>query len=253
MIYYKIPITSNVFTYPAGCIVCRAFKNSTYMYCEFENVKTIESGWSQITKADFENLCPALPAAFVPPLQEIIATSAVKSDSSIVLTVPSIPITGTIIKFKTPCGSVGVNSLVIGGVNYSFIDAMGKLVSDIGDGTFDSGAMLSVIVDVANKKAYIQNQSKATPISHNHSAANITSGTLPVARGGTGATTAAAARTNLGLGGVAVESTVPVAKGGTGATTAANARKNFGITYGTAAPSGTPATGAGAIYFKIVT
>lgn len=34
--------------------------------------------------------------------------------------------------------------------------------------------------------------------SHNHSAANITSGTLAVARGGTGATTAAKARSNLG-------------------------------------------------------
>lgn len=35
--------------------------------------------------------------------------------------------------------------------------------------------------------------------SHNHSAANITSGTLAIARGGTGATTAAAARTALGI------------------------------------------------------
>ena len=37
------------------------------------------------------------------------------------------------------------------------------------------------------------------PSSHNHSAANITSGTLAIARGGTGATTASAARTNLGI------------------------------------------------------
>lgn len=35
--------------------------------------------------------------------------------------------------------------------------------------------------------------------SHNHSASNITSGTLPIARGGTGATTVEAARTNLGI------------------------------------------------------
>ncbi len=38
----------------------------------------------------------------------------------------------------------------------------------------------------------------AAAASHNHSAANITSGTLPLARGGTNATTAAAARTQLG-------------------------------------------------------
>ena len=38
----------------------------------------------------------------------------------------------------------------------------------------------------------------AAASSHNHSASEITSGELPIARGGTGATTAAAARTNLG-------------------------------------------------------
>lgn len=75
---------------------------------------------------------------------------------------------------------------------------------------------------------------------------------LPVASGGTGASTADAAltnlgalktannlseltasaatvRTNLGLGTVAVESTLPLAKGGTGATTAAAARTNLGL------------------------
>jgi len=37
----------------------------------------------------------------------------------------------------------------------------------------------------------------AAPSSHTHSASHITSGTLPIVRGGTGATTAEAARTNL--------------------------------------------------------
>lgn len=41
---------------------------------------------------------------------------------------------------------------------------------------------------------------------------------LPVASGGTGGTTQAAARTGLGLGTVAVENTVPLIKGGTGRT-----------------------------------
>ncbi len=50
-------------------------------------------------------------------------------------------------------------------------------------------------------------------------------GTLPVAEGGTGATTAANARTNLG----ATAGTWPVALGGTGAVTAAAARTALGV------------------------
>lgn len=52
---------------------------------------------------------------------------------------------------------------------------------------------------------------------------------LGVGSGGTGATTAADARTNLGLGSAATESTVPIAKGGTGAITAASAFANIAV------------------------
>ena len=51
--------------------------------------------------------------------------------------------------------------------------------------------------------------------------------TLPIANGGTGATTAAAARNALGLGNTA--GALPIANGGTGATTAAAARSNLGV------------------------
>ena len=54
-------------------------------------------------------------------------------------------------------------------------------------------------------------------------------GTVQIADGGTGATTAAAARDNLGLGDAAIEDVVPVAKGGTGAPDAAGARTAFGL------------------------
>lgn len=50
-----------------------------------------------------------------------------------------------------------------------------------------------------------------------------TQGTLPVTKGGTGATIASTARTNLGLGSIAtLSSPLPIANGGTGLTTGAN-------------------------------
>lgn len=58
---------------------------------------------------------------------------------------------------------------------------------------------------------------------------NVT-GTLSVAHGGTGATSASAARTALGLGDLATESApLAVAKGGTGATNASGAKTNLEI------------------------
>ena len=57
--------------------------------------------------------------------------------------------------------------------------------------------------------------------------ANDIMGAVPIANGGTGATTVAAARNALGLGNTS--GAVPIANGGTGATTATQARINLGI------------------------
>ncbi len=56
------------------------------------------------------------------------------------------------------------------------------------------------------------------------------SGTLPIDQGGTGADTVSAARSNLGLGSMAVVSSpAPIGDGGTGATDASTARSNLGL------------------------
>lgn len=70
---------------------------------------------------------------------------------------------------------------------------------------------------------------------------NDTTATLPISRGGTNATTAAAARTNLGIGALGTkdkaeisgdtEGTLPVNRGGTGAGDAAGARTALGLAY----------------------
>lgn len=62
---------------------------------------------------------------------------------------------------------------------------------------------------------------------HVHAATDVTSGVLPVARGGTGVSTAAAERERLGLG--STTDALPVANGGTGATTASGALANLGV------------------------
>ncbi|WKW34407.1 phage tail protein [Pseudomonas viridiflava] len=58
---------------------------------------------------------------------------------------------------------------------------------------------------------------------------SVTASPIAIASGGTSATTAAQARTNLGLGSAAIENTVPVSKGGTGGTDSPSARANLGL------------------------
>ena len=83
--------------------------------------------------------------------------------------------------------------------------------------------------------------------SHNHAASNITSGTLVVARGGTGVTANPSMLTNLGSTSAAsvfaasprpgVTGTLPIANGGTGATDKNTAKINLGIIISTSEPT----------------
>lgn len=67
----------------------------------------------------------------------------------------------------------------------------------------------------------------AAASTHTHGAGDITSGTLAVARGGTGQTTLQATRNAMGLGNTT--GALPIANGGTGQTTAAAARNALGL------------------------
>ena len=83
-------------------------------------------------------------------------------------------------------------------------------------------------------------QVSAAAATHNHNASNINAGTLPLARGGTNATTAAAARTSLGVPAIAHNhnaadinaGTLPVARGGTAVTTFATTAVAITLTHG---------------------
>lgn len=164
MSYYKIPITSGSFDYPAGCVLLRAYQSGSYMCCEFESITEAGTGWTTMTETEFLAGAPETGGVIEPPQHEIIATSAEKiGTDTIVLTLPAVPITGTLIKFSAPCACSGIAKLRIDGADFSFIDAMGNTVADLsGDtgGVFDAGAMVSFVVDMESSKAYIQNAAK---------------------------------------------------------------------------------------------
>ena len=104
--------------------------------------------------------------------------------ASITLTLPSYEtITqGKQVTFKAPCGCKGIEALIINNENYTLMDASNNTINQAD--VFTKDAMVTVVLDVDKKRAYLQNG--VTP--HQHSADDITSGTLPIARGGTGAT-----------------------------------------------------------------
>ena len=105
---------------------------------------------------------------------------------------------------------------------------MSKTISALPVATAITGAELLPVVQSGNTKRATTGQLRSglAASGTNSDITQLTGLLAPLAinQGGTGSTTAAAARTALGLGTVAVESTVPVAKGGTGGTTQATAR-----------------------------
>lgn len=151
--------------------------------------------------------------------------------------VGALPISG-----GTLSGPVKVegNSKIVGmgtGTNDVYIhnSASNKYLQLKDDGTLSYSN--NVIYHAGNKPTC--SDVGAAAASHNHAASNITSGTLAVARGGTGVTSNPSMLTNLGSTSAAsvfaasprpgVTGTLPIANGGTGATSAVNACSNLGL------------------------
>lgn len=126
-----------------------------------------------------------------------------------------------------------------GAINVSN-DGVRSITSGSSNGTISvntNGTTADVAVTGLGSAAYTDSNAYAAS-DHNHSADNITSGTLPVSRGGTGLTAAPSMLTNLDSTSAAsplqasprpgVTGTLPIANGGTGATTASAALSNLG-------------------------
>lgn len=155
MVYYKIPLAGGL-DYPAGCVLVCAYTYNGYEYCKFERVTDVGSGWVSITESEFNVRCPEFPEPAMPPVQEIIATSAALSGGSIVLELPGKVDTGTLVKFTAPCDCTEVTGgIVIDGTTYSVMDATGKVVTGVA-GAWVGGAKLAVIIDNEDGSAYLQ-------------------------------------------------------------------------------------------------
>ena len=120
------------------------------------------------------------------PDLSVISTGAELSSGSIVITSDKIIGTGTMLKFKAPCDCTAVTrGLVIDGKTYTIVDSLGNNVIGTG-GMWASGAFVSVLIDKANRRAFIQNSAKPAVV-------------LGIEDGGTGASTVEEVLYNLGL------------------------------------------------------
>lgn len=76
--------------------------------------------------------------------------------SKIKVNLDYVPVDGKQISFRAPCASTEAECLVINGVEYDIVDAYGVNIAGT-DNVWTVGAVVSVIVDIVNTKAYIQN------------------------------------------------------------------------------------------------
>jgi len=145
-------------------------------------------------------------------------------------------------KIKTVDGaSSGLDADLLDGLNTSSSDTSGNTVVTRSSGNFSAGTITASFV--GNLTGNVTGNLTGTVTGN---ATNV-DGTVALNNGGTGATTAANARTNLGLGTIATQASnsvsitggsiagitdLAVADGGTGGSTATQARTNLGLVIG---------------------
>jgi hypothetical protein len=71
---------------------------------------------------------------------------------------------GKQVVFRAPCDCVGVTGLIINNNTYTLMDAANNVLSSVNTNAFKAGAMISVVLDVDNYKAYIQGASSGAEI-----------------------------------------------------------------------------------------
>lgn len=76
--------------------------------------------------------------------------------ASITLTLSSgdVAVMGKQITFTAPCASEEFTGIIIDSVEYDLVSANG---TSLAASSFDAGSMVSIILDVNNRKAYVQN------------------------------------------------------------------------------------------------
>jgi len=145
-------------------------------------------------------------------------------------------------KIKTVDGaSSGLDADLLDGLNTSSSDTSGNTVVTRSSGNFSAGTITASFV--GNLTGNVTGNLTGTVTGN---ATNV-DGTVALNNGGTGATTAANARTNLGLGTMATQASnsvsitggsiagitdLAIADGGTGASTVVQARTNLGLVIG---------------------
>ena len=84
--------------------------------------------------------------------------------SVIKVTLPpgEIPAEGKMVSFKAPCTCTVTDGIEIEGVTYTVCDALGKCVTGVG-GVWDTGSVVTVVLSMEQKKAYVQNNAGYSP------------------------------------------------------------------------------------------